>query len=121
MFDRGGPDLGGLRQMHQGSRLLSRTMLKTFVRLIPAVVMLAVTIDLVACNTPGLLSWGASDAAASPTSTATPGKGSLAFVRNLATGPVASCTRHTPTGVRTRTAVRVAGARSGAKARARRT
>ncbi len=101
--------------MHQGSRLLSRTMLKTFVRLIPAVVMLAFTIDLVACNTPGLLSWGASDSAASPTSTSTPGNGSLAFVSNLATGTVASFTRNTTTGVLKRTAITAAGAKSGPK------
>ena len=90
-------------------------MLKTIVRLIPAVVMLAFTIDLVACNTPGLLSWGASDSAASPTSTSTPGNGALAFVSNLATGTVASFTRNTTTGVLKRTAITAAGAKSGPK------
>src|SRR5260370_22129699 len=111
----GADRLGGLREMNQGSRLLRRTMLKTFVRLIPAVAMLAFTIDLVACNTPGLLSWGASDSAASPTSTSTPGNGSLAFVSNLATGTVASFTRNTTTGVLKRTAITAAGAKSGPK------
>src|SRR5260370_39317473 len=115
MFDRGGPDLGGLRQMHKGSRLLSRTMLKPFVRLIPAVAVLAFTMDLAASNTPGLLRWGASDSAASPTSTSTPGNGSLAFVSNLATGTVASFTRNTTTGVLKRTAITTAGAKSGPK------
>jgi 6-phosphogluconolactonase (cycloisomerase 2 family) len=108
-----GADQGELRQMHQGNRLLSRTILKNFVRILPAAVLLAVMIDIVACNSPGFLTAAGSSAAA--TSTSTPGTGALAFVSNFAAGNVASFTRNTTTGVLKRTGTISAGQKNGPK------
>lgn len=99
--------------MHQGNRLLSRTILKNFIRMVPAVVLIAATINTVSCGSPGLLTLATNSG--SPTGTPTGGAGALAFVSNFAEGKVASFTRNTTTGVLKRTAFTAAGAKKGPK------
>ena len=108
-----GTDQGELRQMCQGNRPLSRTILKNFFRMLPAAVLLVVMVDVVACNSPGFLTAAGGSAAA--TSTSTPGTGALAFVSNFAAGNVASFTRNTTTGVLKRTSTIAAGQKNGPK------
>lgn len=99
--------------MHQGSRLRSRTILKNFVRMLPAAALLALTIDVVSCDGVGFLTSASGSAAA--TSTSTPDTGALAFVSNFAAGNVASFTRNTTTGVLKRTGTIAAGQKNGPK------
>lgn len=79
--------------------------------MVPALILIAITLNTMSCGTPGLLT-PASDAA-SATATNTPGTGAVAFVSNFAAGTVASYKRNTKTGVLTRTAVTAAGAKNG--------
>jgi 6-phosphogluconolactonase len=99
--------------MHQGNRLLSRTILKNFIRLLPAAVLIATMINTVSCNTGGLLTLAGNSG--SPTPTPTPGTGALGFVSNFADGKVASFTRNTTTGVLKRTGTIAAGKKKGPK------
>jgi DNA-binding beta-propeller fold protein YncE len=72
------------------------TILKNFVRMIPAVVILAATLNTLSCRNSS--SFGTSSSgSASPTSTST-AVGSLAFVTNSNDGRVSSFTRNTSTG-----------------------
>jgi 6-phosphogluconolactonase len=102
--------------MDQGNSLLNRSALKYFVPMVPAIILIAATINM-SCNTGGLpnLVTNSGSATATPTSTSTAGTGSLAFVSNFAAGTVASFTRNTTTGVLKRTAVTTAGKKTGPK------
>jgi 6-phosphogluconolactonase (cycloisomerase 2 family) len=95
--------------MHQGSR----TILKNFIRLLPAAVLIVATINTMSCNSPGLLTLAGNSG--SPTPTPTPGTGALGFVSNFADGKVASFTRKTTTGVLKRTGTIAAGMKKGPK------
>ena len=99
----------------QRNRLFSsrRTTLKNVIRLIPAAVILAATLNTVSCkNGNGLFSQGGGGG--SPTATSTAGTGALAFVTNFNDGKVSSFTRNTSTGVLTLHPGQVkAGAKSG--------
>ena len=104
--------------MDQGNRLRNRSILKNFVLMVPAIILIAATINTMSCNSttnglPNLVTSGS--ATATPTSTSTAGTGSLAFVSNFAAGNVASFTRNTTTGVLKRTATITAGAKKGPK------
>jgi 6-phosphogluconolactonase (cycloisomerase 2 family) len=89
-----------------------RAAFKNLVRLIPAVVILAATLNTVSCkNNNGLISQGGGSN--SPTATPTSGTGALAFVTNFNDGKVSSFTRNTSTGVLTHTGQVTAGAKSG--------
>src|SRR5271168_3591910 len=77
------------------------TILKNFVRVIPAVVILAATLNTLSCRTSGI-GGSSSSSSASPTSTST-AVGTLAFVTNFNDGKVSSFTRNTTTGVLTHT------------------
>ena len=92
-----------------------RTAFKNLVRLIPAVVIIAATLNTVSCNNnngllPQVHGGGGSK---SPTATPTSGAGALAFVTNFNDGKVSSFTRNTSTGVLKRTGQVKAGAKTG--------
>jgi 6-phosphogluconolactonase (cycloisomerase 2 family) len=97
----------------QRIRLSRRATLKNILRLIPAIVIIAVTLNTLSCGTPGLLD--PVNGSNSPTATPTSGTGALAFVTNFKAGNVTSFTRNTTTGVLKRTGVVAAGAASGPK------
>ena len=116
--------------MDQGNRRLNRRTLKYFVPMVPAVILIAATINTtISCNTSGLPNLVTGSATSSsttvvsgsptltPTATATgaAGAGSVAFVSNFGAGTVASFTRNTLTGALTRTATIAAGAKGGPK------
>ena len=91
------------------------TALRNIVRLIPAVVIIAATLNTVSCNSnsglfPEVHGGGGSK---TPTSTATAGTGSLAFVTNFNDGKVSSFTRNITTGALTHTGQTKAGAKNG--------
>jgi 6-phosphogluconolactonase (cycloisomerase 2 family) len=100
--------------MDQGNSRLNRSVLKYFIPIVPAVMLIAATINM-SCNTSGLPNLVTNSGSATPTSTSTAGTGSLAFVSNFGAGNVASFTRNTTTGALTRTATIAAGAKSGPK------
>jgi len=77
-----------------------RTALKNVVRLIPAVMIIAVTLNALSCGGSGLLS-SAGSGSGSPTATPTTGTGTFAFVTNFGVGEVSAFTRDTTTGVLT--------------------
>ncbi len=81
----------------QGSRLsfCGRTTLGNIVRLIPALVIIAATLNTLSCGSSGLLSPAGSG---SPTAIPTTGTGALAFVTNYNDGKVSSFTRNITTG-----------------------
>ena len=84
--------------------------LKNLVQVIPAVVILAATLNTLSCRTSGGI--GSSSGSASPTSTST-AVGSLAFVTNFKDGKVSSFTRNTTTGVLKHTGQVTAGGKNG--------
>ena len=88
-----------------------RTALRSIVRLIPAVVILAAMLDVLSCGSSGLLS--PAGGSGSPTASPTTGTGTLAFVTNYKDGKVSSFTRNTTTGVLTWTGQVAAGAKPG--------
>jgi DNA-binding beta-propeller fold protein YncE len=89
-----------------------RAAFKNLVRLIPAIVILAATLNTVSCkNGNGLFSQGGGGN--SPTASPTAGTGALAFVTNFNDGKVSSFTRNTSTGVLKHTGQVTAGAKSG--------
>ncbi len=89
----------------------SRAALKNIVRLIPAVVIIAATLNTLSCGSPGLLTPVSSST--SPTATPTSTAGTLAFVTNYNDGKVSSFTRNITTGVLKRTGQVTAGAKKG--------
>jgi DNA-binding beta-propeller fold protein YncE len=90
----------------EGSVLARRaTILKNLVRVIPAVVILAATLNTLSCRTSGGIG---SSSSGSPQPTNTPA-GALAFVTNSNDGKVSSFTRNTTTGVLTLTGQVTAG------------
>jgi 6-phosphogluconolactonase (cycloisomerase 2 family) len=101
----------------QRNRLFSsrRIALRNVIRLIPAVVILAATLNTVSCkNGNGLFSQSSGGGGKSPTATPTAGTGALAFVTNFNDGKVSSFTRNIATGVLTLHQGQVkAGAKSG--------
>jgi 6-phosphogluconolactonase (cycloisomerase 2 family) len=99
---------------HRGIGLPSkrRIAFKNIVRLIPALVIIAATLNTVSCNSSGLLTPVSSNST-TPTSTPTAGTGALAFVTNFNDGKVSSFTRNTTTGVLKRTGQFTAGAKHG--------
>ncbi len=96
----------------QGNRLSRRAVLKNVLRLIPAIVIIAATLNTLSCGTPGLLDPVNSNST-TPTATPTAGTGSLAFVTNYNDGKVSSFTRNTTTGVLKHTGQVTAGAKKG--------
>ncbi len=94
------------------SALARRTALKNIVRLIPAVVIIAATLNTLSCGSSGLLS-PVNSGSASPTPTKTPGTGTLAFVTNYNDGKVSSFTRNITTGALKHTGQVTAGAKTG--------
>jgi 6-phosphogluconolactonase len=100
--------------MYQGNRLLSRTILKNFIRMVPAAILIAAMINTASCNTGGFLT-EVGGGSQSPTPTPTPGTGALGFVSNFADGKVASFTRNTTTGVLKRRGTIAAGMKKGPK------
>ena len=84
-----------------------RTALRNIVRLIPAVVIIAVTLNTVSCNGNHTIfpepRWRRRQWFQTPTATATAGTGALAFVTNYNDGKVSSFTRNTTTGALTYT------------------
>jgi 6-phosphogluconolactonase (cycloisomerase 2 family) len=100
--------------MDQGKGLLNRSVLKYFVPMVPAVMLIAATINM-SCNTSGLPNLVTNSGSATPTSTSTAGTGAVAFVSNFGAGNVASFTRNTSTGILKRTATTTAGAKNGPK------
>jgi 6-phosphogluconolactonase (cycloisomerase 2 family) len=98
--------------MYRGKRLLSRSILKSLIRIVPAVVAITATIYTISCGTPGL-GLGEPGSGAASSATPTPGTGALAFVSNFTAGNVASFTRNTTTGLLKRTAITAAGKKSG--------
>jgi DNA-binding beta-propeller fold protein YncE len=91
----------------------TRSTFKNIVRLIPAVVIIAVTLNTLSCGSNGLLQ--PANSSNSPTSTPTAGTGQLAFVTNFNDGKVSSFTRNTTTGVLKRSGQVTAGAKKGPK------
>src|SRR6266404_76102 len=90
-----------------------RAALKNLVRLIPAVVIIAATLNTVSCKTGNGL-FSQSNGSKSPTATPTSGTGALAFVTNFNDGKVSSFTRNISTGALTLTKGQVkAGAKHG--------
>src|SRR5579863_4984304 len=101
----------------QRNRLCSsrRIALRNVIRLIPAVVILAATLNTVSCkNGNGLLQQSNGHGGGkTPTATPTAGTGALAFVTNFNDAKVSSFTRNTSTGVLKHTGQVTAGAKSG--------
>ena len=97
----------------QGIRLSfsRRNALKNIVRLIPAVMIIAATLNALSCGSSGLLSPASNSG--SPTATPTTGTGTLAFVTNYNDGKVSSFTRNTTTGALKHTGQVTAGKKSG--------
>jgi DNA-binding beta-propeller fold protein YncE len=87
--------------------------------MIPAVVVIAATLNTVSCNSnsglfPEVHGGGGGGGSKTPTATATAGTGALAFVTNFNDGKVSSFTRNTTTGALTLTNPQVkAGAKNG--------
>ena len=97
--------------MEHGGHSVVRITLANVVRLVPAVLILAVTLSAASCNGSGGGLFG--EASSTPTSTVTPGNGGLAWVTTFASGNVSSFTRNTTTGVLKRTGTVAAGAKNG--------
>ncbi|MGA7869446.1 MAG: beta-propeller fold lactonase family protein [Candidatus Binatus sp.] len=96
----------------QRTRLSRRATIKNVVRLIPAVVIIAATLNTVSCGSNGLLT-SVNNNSASPTSTQTQGTGALAFVTNYNDAKVSSFTRNLTTGALKLTGQVKAGATNG--------
>jgi 6-phosphogluconolactonase (cycloisomerase 2 family) len=86
-------------------------MLKNIVRLIPAVVIIAATLNTVSCGSSGLLTYATSSSSATATPTST--VGTLAYVTNYNDGKVSSFTRNTTTGALKHTGQVSAGKKKG--------
>ena len=103
----------------EGIRLGSSrgTALRNIIRLIPAVVVIAATLNTVSCNGSDTLfpmvHGGGGGGSKSPTATPTAGTGSLAFVTNFNDAMVSSFTRNTSSGALTLTGQVKAGANQG--------
>ena len=93
------------------SAFSGRTALRNIVRLIPAVVIIAATLNTLSCGSSGLLTYATSST--SPTATPTSTAGTLAFVTNYNDGKVSSFTRNTATGVLKHTGQVTAGKKNG--------
>ena len=91
-----------------------RIALKNVFLLIPAVVIMAVTLNTVSCGNSGLLT-PVNSGSNTPTSTPTAGTGALAFVTNFNDGMVSSFTRNITTGVLKPKSQATAGAKKGPK------
>ena len=88
--------------------------LKNIIRLIPAVVIMAVMLNTVSCGQQWTaLRRSAAAVPTTPTATPTAGTGALAFVTNFNDGKVSSFTRNTKTGALKRTGQVTAGAKKG--------
>ena len=107
----------GIRQSSSG-----RTMLKNLIRMIPAVVLIAATINTASCNNNnGLLQQtggggggsASSSRTATPTATATVAAAAFAFVTNYNDAVVSSFTRNTSTGALAHTGQVQAGSKAG--------
>jgi 6-phosphogluconolactonase (cycloisomerase 2 family) len=79
-------------------QLSRRATLKNLIRLIPAVVIVALMLNTMSCGNGGLLTPSGNGGSSSPTATATSGSGTLAFVTNYNDGKVSSFTRNLTTG-----------------------
>src|SRR5208282_775538 len=90
-----------------------RTALKNIVRLIPAVVIIAATLNTLSCGSSGLLTYATSSSSTSPTATPTSTAGTLAFVTNYNDGKVSSFTRNITTGALKHTGQVTAGVKKG--------
>ncbi|HKM68572.1 MAG TPA: beta-propeller fold lactonase family protein [Stellaceae bacterium] len=95
------------------SALARRTALKNIVRLIPAVVIIAATLNTLSCGSSGLLTYATSSSSTSPTATPTSTAGTLAFVTNYNDGKVSSFTRNITTGALKHTGQVTAGVKKG--------
>jgi DNA-binding beta-propeller fold protein YncE len=102
----------GIRLSARAALARRSTILKNTIRLIPAVVIIAATLNTLSCSNNGLLPQSGSGSG-SPTATATTGTGALGFVTNFNDGKVSSFTRNITTGVLKRTAQVTAGAKKG--------
>ena len=91
-----------------------RIALKNVFLLIPAVVIMAVTLNTVSCGNSGLLT-PVNSGSNTPTATPTTGTGALAFVTNFNDGMVSSFTRNITTGVLKLRSQVTAGAKRGPK------
>jgi DNA-binding beta-propeller fold protein YncE len=91
--------------------------LRNIIRLIPAVVVIAATLNTVSCNGNHAIfpqvHGGGGGGSKSPTATATAGTGSLAFVTNFNDAQVSSFTRNTSSGALTYTGQVTAGKKAG--------
>src|SRR5208283_120037 len=85
--------------------------LRNLVRMIPAVVIIAATLNTVSCGDSGLLTRVSGNG--SPTATSTAGAATLAFVTNYADGKVSWLTRNTTTGALTAKGQTSAGKKNG--------
>ncbi len=92
---------------------LDRTIIKNIVRLTPAAVLMAATLNSASCGKASIFqqTGGGSSSSATPT----PATGALAFVTNFTDGKVSSFTRNTTTGVLKRESQIKAGASGGPK------
>ncbi len=95
-------------------RLSRLATFKNFVRLIPALVLMAATLNTVSCKNDGGLFPSANNSG-SPTATATTGTGALAYVTNFNDGKVSSFTRIPSSGLLTLTGTVTAGSKQGPK------
>jgi 6-phosphogluconolactonase (cycloisomerase 2 family) len=93
----------------------SRRALRNVLLLIPAVVIIAATLNTMSCSNNGLLPQVHGGGSNTPTATPTGGTGALAFVTNFNDGKVSSFTRNTTTGVLKRSGQVTAGAKKGPK------
>ncbi len=95
-------------------RLSGLATFKNIVRLIPALVLMAATLNTMSCKNDGGLFPSANNSG-SPTATATTGTGALAYTTNFNDGKVSSFTRVPSTGLLTLTGTVTAGKKQGPK------
>jgi 6-phosphogluconolactonase (cycloisomerase 2 family) len=93
--------------------LSAMRMLRNLVMLMPALLVMAVTLDTASCGSGGLLQPATSSGTASPTGTATTNAGAFAFVTNFNDAKVSTLTRNTTTGVLKHSGAVLAGAKKG--------
>src|SRR5208282_4554951 len=86
---------------------------KNIVGLIPAVMIIAATLNTLSCGSSGLLTYATSSSSTSPTATPTSTAGTLAYVTNYNDGKVSSFTRNITTGVLKHTGQVTAGKKKG--------
>jgi 6-phosphogluconolactonase (cycloisomerase 2 family) len=98
-------------RLSRRSGFSARTAFKNIVLLIPAVAIIAATLNTLSCGSPGLLTPVSSST--SPTATPTSTAGTLAYVTNYNDGKVSSFTRNTTTGALKHTGQVTAGKKKG--------